>query len=182
MKTANYLRLSIVSFALFLMACPQPPSNPAEPFLEMQQLTLSDTIDGLDNIIKRLNFAFKLTDGDGNVGLKDEDTTGVFHPDSIFHYNCFAEMYRIENGDTSQINLNVPLQYRIPYLEPAGENKNLEAIVYINIDITLGNNPPDYDTVFYALYIYDRDFNQSNTISSPAVPFYSTGVYFPTQQ
>ena len=167
----------LFAFIISLTACPVPPEYPIEPFLEMQQVILTDTIDALENPIKRATIVFKLIDGDGNIGLKESDTIGTFHPDSQFHYNCFAEMYRIDDGDTTDAGLQLPLQYRVPYIEPAGENKNLLADVFIDIDITIGNQPPDYDTVFYELYIYDRDFNKSNIIQSPAVPFHTTGIY-----
>jgi hypothetical protein len=162
-------------------ACPEPPDNPPEPYLTMKQLMVSDTSDALDNQVKRFTFVFHLIDGDGNVGLKTGDTLGVFHPDTIFHYNCFLNLYKVENQDTSLVELGAPLQYRIPYIEPEGGNKNLEADIYLNVDMTVGTVLPDYETIMFDLYIFDRDFNKSNIIQSPVVPTEGTGVYSPGQ-
>lgn len=169
--------LTLFIFVVALSACPEPSENPTTPFLTMKYLYLSDTVDALENPVKRFTFVFDLLDGDGDVGLRTADTTGVFHPDSLYHYNCYLDMYDVNDNDTALVELNAPLQFRIPYLEPEGGNKNLEAEVFLDVDMTIGTQLLEYEYVLFELYIYDRSFNKSNTIQSPAVPFDGLGFY-----
>ncbi len=175
----KYLKITSVFTVIICLNifCIAPSNKPSTPFLSMNYVMLSDTTDALDNPVKRFTFSFDLQDEDGNVGLKTEDTLGVFHPDSMFHYNCFLNLFKIENQDTILTELPAPLQYRIPYLEPKGRNKNLDAEVFLNIDMTIGVQTSNYENVMFELFIYDRTFKKSNTIKSPVLPFNGTGIY-----
>ncbi len=173
--------IKIISGLIFILvlisSCEKNEDNPIIPSITMRYIVLNDTIDALENPIKRFTLVFDLKDGDGNIGLRTQDTTGVFSPDSMFHYNCFLQLYKVKPGDTSLVETGAPLQYRIPYIEPKGRNKNLEAEVSINIDMTQSSHTASFKNIMFKMYIYDRAFNKSNTIKSPVVPFAGKGIY-----
>ena len=121
------------------------------------------TVDGLGNntLVGQLTFDF--TDGDGNIGLLPlVDTTDLNLPDTV-KFNFFLQLYDLQNFEYVPIPEEDGgiLKYRIPYLDkqPLSGTMDLEISYPIII----------YDTIFYTFYIYDRDYNRSNTDSTDVI-------------
>ncbi len=157
--------LSILFSALLLMiSCNDiDPVYPDEPVVDYQGFGLFITVDGLGNntLIGQLTFDF--TDGDGNIGLLPlVDTTDLDLPDTI-KYNFFLQLYDLQNYEYVPIPEEDGgiLKYRIPYLDkqPLSGTMDLEISYPVII----------YDTIFYTFYIYDRDYNRSNTDSTDII-------------
>ncbi len=109
------------------------------------------------------------TDGDGNIGLEQGDTTGVNCPDDcIYYWNLFCEYYEFQDGESQHIEIHwtddnsIPFYYRIPRAEPTGQNPAL--IGEIAIDMPFYSLPSDYDTARFEIKLVDRDLNESNTV------------------
>jgi hypothetical protein len=176
---------TITLFSLFallsiLSACPTPQQYPPEPEIQFEQVLLNDSTDLLDNKIKIYQLKFGITDGDGNIGLKKSDTSGVFAPDSLYSNNLFTTLYEVVNGDTLKIDSAKQRNFRVPYIQPEGQNKTLIADIYINISFSYNSEEKlPYDSVFFDFYIVDRDFNKSNTQTTPVLRLDTTGI-FPT--
>ncbi len=139
------------------------PVYPDEPVVDYQGFGLFITVDGLGNntLIGQLTFDF--TDGDGNIGLLPlVDTTDLDLPDTI-KYNFFLQLYDLQNYEYVPIPEEDGgiLKYRIPYLDkqPLSGTMDLEISYPVII----------YDTIFYTFYIYDRDYNRSNTDSTDII-------------
>jgi hypothetical protein len=152
-------KAAILLSTLFLMiSCNDiTPTYPDIPVIDYQGFGLYIVIDALGNntLMGRLSFDF--TDGDGNLGLPPlEDTTDLNVPDTV-KYNFFLHLYDLQGYDWIEIPEEDGgiLKYRIPYLDknPLSGTLDLE-IAYPIIK---------YDTIHYTFYIYDRDYNRSNT-------------------
>jgi len=175
-KLSAYFILIFISVILF--ACPKPQKYPEIPEIKFRQIVLSNSTDALGNDIKLMKLIFGITDGDGNIGLKDTDITGAFHPDSLYNNNLFTTLYEVINGDTVETDSSVQRNFRVPYVEPQGQNKTLIAEIIIDIEFSYnqsGNLP--YDSVFYKFYIVDREFNESNLEYTPLIKLDTVGFF-----
>lgn len=167
-----------ILFVLLFAACTKPQQYPDIPEIEYRTLTFSDTTDQLQNRIYRGELIFHLTDGDGNIGLNNDEQAGPFHPDSFYYHNLFIELLNKENGEFVPFELAVPHYYRMPYIEPEGQNKTLKATVQVDIDYTYAASYPlPFDTIMYELFVVDRDLNHSNIIETRVVVLSDTTTW-----
>ena len=149
---------SILFAAVLLTSCNDiHPVYPDEPVVDYQSFGLYIVTDALGNntLVGRLSFDF--TDGDGNIGLSPLiDTTDLSLPDTV-KYNFFLQLYDLQGYEY----IKVPetdggiLKYRIPYLD----KKPLSG----TLDLEISYPVIKYDTIYYTFYIFDRDYNRSNT-------------------
>jgi hypothetical protein len=111
------------------------------------------------------------TDGDGNFGLEEGDTSGVFS-DCIRSWNLYAEYYELRNGiwtrevidpcDGPFPDNDVAFYYAIPWAKPTGQDQTQEG--EIRIDMNTWYLESEFDTIRFEVKIVDRAMNESNTI------------------
>lgn len=153
---------ALIAAAVLLGGCLEPASYPDEPVISFKSLTPNGTA-----AVLKVDF----TDGDGNIGLDQDDTTGVFCPDTCqFHYNLFLEYYELQDGEWTLIELDpeagqIPFYYRVPNIQPSGQNPALNG--EISIDMPSYYLFSDYDTLRFEIQLFDRDLNGSNIETTP---------------
>lgn len=160
MRTSTLLIL--IAAGLGMNACFEPEEFPKEPEVEFEKF---ETIEGESSAYLTVSF----TDGDGNVGLEEEDTTGKFSPDTKYHYNLWLEYHEKQNGDWVHRELTPPFYYRIPPLDPEGENKGLEGDIRVELEPTYFDAGSSYDTIKYSIQLVDRDLNESNVVETDPI-------------
>jgi hypothetical protein len=151
--------LFLVVFSIIL-GCEKPEKYPIIPEISFKDFVLKDTFDLLDNPVKRGILKFYLIDGDGDIGLNSYDTFPPFDTSSIYYHNLFIKMFEKKNGIFEEVDFAVPLRFRIPYVEPEGNNKTLKADILVDLDFA---SPLNYDTVKYEFFVVDRELHHSNT-------------------
>jgi hypothetical protein len=120
-------------------------------------------------------FHFGFTDPDGDIGLKNSDTTGSFAFGSIY-YNDFHMRLQILNrfgnwSDTAIFNPttnkfdSLDFNYRIPYIDNKSKDKSLTGEVYVQM--TGYRFVTTIKKFRYKFYIYDRAHNKSNVVTTP---------------
>ncbi len=131
------------------------------PYLEFTKYEIKDSIDALGNITKLCELHLFFTDGDGDIGLFEEDTIAPFD------YNLFINYFEMKNNSLQQIidTLNPPYHIRIPNLTPTGQNKSLKVDLKYDVDITYRNS----DTIKFELRLFDRALNESEWVSSSLI-------------
>jgi hypothetical protein len=152
------LRPLLLSSMLLLIACNEiTPVYPDEPVIDYKGFGLYISVDGLGNRTLMGQLTFDFTDGDGNLGLEPLiDSTDLNVPDTI-KYNFFLQLYDLQGYEY----VKVPdedgglLRYRIPYLDKQPLSGTM--------DLQISYPVIKYDTIYYTFYIFDRDFNRSNT-------------------
>ncbi len=154
----------VLLFVLSASFCERPETYSEIPSIKFKEFILKDTIDALDNPIKKGTLVFTFIDGDGDIGLMPQDTTYPF--DSTHYYNLFLDGYYYENGVVVADSPSVPLYYRVPYIEPQGQNKVLKGTIKVDI---IYNFPIVHDSIFYKFYILDRKFHKSNVEQTPVI-------------
>jgi len=158
-------RIIFIWIGLFLMAsCDEIlPEYPDEPVVEYQGFGLYVIEDQLGNktLVGRLTFDF--TDGDGNLGLHPlPENTDPDLADTV-KYNFFLQLYDLQGYEYVKVPESDGgiLKYRIPYLDKQPLKGTME--LDISYPVVL------FDTVFYTFYIYDRDYNRSNTDTTEVI-------------
>jgi len=123
-------------------------------------------------------FHFGFTDPDGDIGLKNGDTTGAFAFGAPYYFDFHMEFLKFDSatqsfipgiiishptpGQTDSIGI---FKYRIPFVDNKSKDKSLAGEVYV--DMT-GFRP--YSTLKrfkYKFYIFDRAHNKSNVVTTP---------------
>ena len=178
MKNTGFYIFLLFFLIGILTACPEPKKYPDEPQIQFEQVQLKDSLDLLGNTNKFYKLKFDIIDGDGDIGLKESDSTGINDPDSLYSNNLFTTLYEIVNGDSIKIDSSKQRNFRVPYVEPQGQNKTLIADIIIDIIFSYdgdGNLP--YDSIYFNFYIVDRKLNKSNIQSTPVLKLDSAGFF-----
>jgi hypothetical protein len=154
----------IFSALLLAISCNEiTPVYPDEPVVDYQGFGLFIAVDALGNQSLMGQLTFDFTDGDGNLGLPPlVDSTMLNLPDSI-KFNFFLQLYDLQGYEYVKIpdEDGGILKYRIPYLDKQPLSGTMDLEIYYPII--------KYDTIFYTFYIYDRDFNRSNTDTTDVI-------------
>jgi len=161
------MKYSLILFGIsFLFAgCLERESFPDEPRLLSGRLDVAGT---------GATMVLSFTDGDGNFGLEEADTSGLFEP-CIRRWNLYAEYYEMQNGQWVLVPIDpcdgpfpdadVPFYYVVPWAKPTGQDQTQEGVISIDMPIwNLGDNVNGFDTVLFKVKIVDRDMNESNVV------------------
>jgi hypothetical protein len=148
-------QLLITGFILMFLhtSCQDDDTFPVTPEIKFLSLDKYSNVSSQDSLV--LSFSF--TDGDGDLGSKPEDVNAR---------DIFLRLFEFKNDVFVEPALGAPLEYRMPYLEPRGNNSSLKGEVKINVDY---NILQPNDTIRYEIYIKDRAGHQSNTVTSSTI-------------
>jgi hypothetical protein len=146
---------AIILICLIDYSCKKIEKLPVIPKITFTSFQVFDTTDILGNQGRA---------GDGDMGLDPPTTAGE---DST---NLFFKMYRVTNGllvPVADNDILKPSDYRIPYLQPVGQNNALKGTVSVTF-LYLFYSPSD--TIEYEFYIKDRALHISNTLTTCVIP------------
>ncbi len=154
-------RKSIIAFIIFpvlglffVFGCTKEETYPITPEISFKNLEVFQSLSQNDSLV--LTFSF--TDGDGDIGTPDADTVNT---------DVFVTMYEMMDGVF--VKYDDPFgafNYRVPFLEPRGNNKSLKGDIRINVDYNIFEIN---DTIRYELYMKDRAGHQSNVIGTSTI-------------
>lgn len=154
--------------SLLVFSCRKPQNYSEIPEIGYKSFTVRDTTDLLGNngLVGELTFTF--VDGDGDLGLHEPDVEpgDTIDPEDPEYTNLFFTLYVMKNGIlTIPDDIKIPLNYRIPYMEPEGQDPSLKGEIKVEFLYILFK----YDTLLYDFYITDRAKNESNLESTPLI-------------
>lgn len=165
-RSFRYIRKGVtaiaVTSAVLLTSCLEADTYPETPALEYKSMRV---------MTDSLEIITSFTDGDGDIGLNENETDPPYDTSSRFHFNYFIEYWEW-NHDLGQweqgINAlgdTIVFNYRLPVITPEGKNKALKG----EIDVTV--EPPYYDptspygdTIKYRIQLADRSLKTSDWI------------------
>lgn len=142
-----------------MFACKKNEKFSDIPYLEFTKYELKHSTDALGNITRICELHIHFTDGDGDIGLFDEDTIPPFE------YNLFVNYFEMKNDSLKLINVTPPFHIRMPNLTPDRQNKSLKVDVKYDVNITYRNS----DTIKFELKLFDRALNESEWVSSSLI-------------
>lgn len=157
---------SLCVFLLGVSSCFKSEQFPEEPAISNPEVTVfSDSA----------KVSFDFTDGDADLGLAPQDTSGVFAPDSFYYYNIYLNYFeKKDNGGWQPgLDLNndpVVFAYRIKPIEVSENTEGISGRIDITLEPTFKNDlSPDSDTIRYQITLIDRALNHSNVLETAAV-------------
>jgi hypothetical protein len=155
----------LILIVVVLSACKKPVRYSDIPKIEFISINKYQ-----DEMIKdgaMLTFSFQ--DGNGDIGLNNNDTFPPFNPKSTYYYNFFCDYYEKQNGvfkkiDSIEVNgkmLPFNLNARIPRLSYLPE-ESINGEIYLIMPFYYDTSSPYNDTIGLTFYIVDRKLNKSN--------------------
>ncbi len=172
-------RLTKIAFILFILGlsaywgCNKFENYPPEPVIKFERfILLANPVNG---ITERGVLEFSYTDGDGDLGLSDQDTDPPFNFGGEYYYNLIINYFEKQNGVFVEVPLlswnpdslrydTLTFNGRFPVLTPRSGNLSIKGIFQDTLFIY--NPISDLDTIKFSAYIYDRALNKSNKIET----------------
>lgn len=118
---------------------------------------------------------FEFTDGDGDIGLNDNEVSSPYNIESYYYYNLYVEYWEKDDdvgwkpGVTSTGD-TIIFAYRIKPFTNLEESKALKGTIEVLIE-PIYYNPfsLESDTIMYKIKLIDRALNVSNIIETPEI-------------
>ncbi len=153
----------VVTCMMLISSCMKKEVYPDIPVIAYQNfVSVFDT----GKIAKKGYLTISFKDGNGDIGLRPEETQPPYDTGSIYYYNFIIDYYERQNGIYVKLNTTVPFSARIPYLTPDDPNKAIKGFI---VDTITLNPHPAHDTIKFKFFIYDRALHKSNTDSTPPI-------------
>ena len=153
----------IIATGALMLSCVKQESYPDIPEIGYGSFQLQfDTT----QYAKRGILIFSFQDGDGDIGLNPGDTNPPFEKGGPYYYNLVISYFEKQAGQWVEIILDPPFSARIPVLNPDYPGKPIKG--YITDTLTL-DPAPQFDTVRFSFFIYDRALHQSNVVTTPDI-------------
>ena len=152
-----------ISMLFLIASCRNEEKFPVEPAISFVSL---DKIDNGTDIDQRATLTIHFQDGDGDIGLNENDIDAPFDTSSVYYFNFFIDYYKKINGEFQKIVFDgVTFNQRIPRL-----SNNVPESIEGDISIQLDGNSYDYttryDTILFKCHIVDRALHESNEVES----------------
>jgi hypothetical protein len=171
--------LTKIGFILLLLgifgidACNKFEKFPDEPVISYNRFIL--LTNPTNGITERGVLQFSYTDGDGDLGLSDEDTDPPFNFGGDYYYNLIIRYFEKQNGVFVEVPLlswnpdslfydTLTFNGRFPELTPQSGNLSIKGVFQDTLFIY--NPLSDFDTIKFSAYIYDRALHKSNVIET----------------
>lgn len=149
-----------------ISSCLKPVSYPVEPFITYKEFAA---------VGDSANLYIEFTDGDGDIGLTENEIYPPYDSSSIYYYNLFIKYFEKvdgvwQPGKTIPAGEDIEFNYRIQYIEPQGQNKALKGEIRVMLQ-PFYYNPvsPDSDTIKYSIQMCDRALHMSNVVESEEI-------------
>jgi hypothetical protein len=168
-KVLKYL-IVFVLMAVVLVACKKAETYPIIPEIKFESYLrlYNPTLNAFDRGVLKISF----TDGDGDIGLRQDQTAFPYD------YNFYISYFEIQNGDTVRVYPTITdpgtgevdtltFDQRIPYLTPLGTIKSIQGEIEDTLQAYNFNST--FDTIMFKAYIVDRALHESNTITTPLI-------------
>ena len=154
----------ICCIAVFLLvACKKEEKFSEIPYISFVDFVKIDNALGYDDQA-RLTIHFQ--DGDGDLGLNENDIYPPFDTSSIYHYNFFIDCYKKIDGEYQLLELDGTQNSRFPRLSDK-DSESIEGDISVNVYIGTYDWSTPYDTMKLECHIVDRKLHESNTITVP---------------
>lgn len=162
MKTKLKLFFGSTLLAGSLVSCFKAENYPVEPIISEPTFT---------NYTDSAILSFHFTDGDGDIGLNDNELQSPYDSSSYYYYNIYIDYYEKDdnNGWQRGIGLggdSISFKYRIERIVVKGKQRGMKG----TIDVTMNDfqNPfsTQSDTIMFKIRMIDRALHESNELET----------------
>ena len=166
LRTKIHFIFSLAVLIGLLSSCFKKEEYPIEPAITYDTYTLNGD---------SLELTFNFTDGNGDLGLHDNDTLSPYDTSSFFQYNLYIHYFEKDDqlGWVNGINLagdTIVFPYRIEPIITKGKTKGIKGKMEVNLSHLYYNIFSDQsDTIKYSIQLIDRALNKSNIVESEEI-------------
>jgi hypothetical protein len=158
------LLLLFTVLTLALSSCVKHEVYPIEPIIEFKDFIKIADGTGIDN---KAYLIINFTDGDGDVGLKTDDTLPPYNANGDYYYNFLINYFELQNDSFVQVELPATFNARIPNVEDELANRGIKG--EIQIELFFNNYNSTSDSVKFSAQIIDRALHKSNIVFTPSI-------------
>lgn len=167
MKTIIKIVIILIIPSIFLASCRQKEEYPIVPDLEFKSFLKLEHPDGYDTLGVMV---VSYTDGDGDLGIYQYDTTSYnFFVDYYVMNNGVLEPGTIYNNQTGQFD-TINFNNRFGPLAPEDYSGWIKGEIEDTIKPLFDpRSTKAYDTVQFRVHMIDRAGHSSDTVSTPLI-------------
>jgi hypothetical protein len=154
---------------LFFGGCSDEYDYPDEPVLWYKDFVFVKN--GTDQITKGI-LQLEFTDGDGDIGLGQEDTLPPYDLDGDYYYNFIIDLYARNDTTYDKVvfpDTNYTFNSRIPRIILNGNSKAIKGVIEYTFDLELMKPFLPNDTIMIKAFIIDRALHRSNQVVTPDI-------------
>lgn len=159
----------IIIQLLFISGCSKDYDYPDEPVLQFREFRFVQNPEG---IVTSGILVLEFTDGDGDIGLGQEDTLPPFEYGSEYYYNFIIDLYTKQEGQYVPVvfpDTTFTFNSRIPRIVLSGNSKAIKGDLEYTFDLLIMKPFLPSDTIMMKTYITDRSLNKSNIVQTPDI-------------
>ena len=179
------MKASAILFMFLLAlttACFSPPEFSNAPEIGFVGISGDRTTDPLGNRQDSITVTISFKDGDGDLGLSNQDTLSPFQPFeqqpdgsltvNLYHHNYHMTVKRMKDGMLEEVNFldGGKVKGRFPRLVDG--NGPLEGELNFGRYFLIGGSSNTFnegDSLLFEVFIIDRALQQSNTITTDMI-------------
>lgn len=161
--------LVLMSGVIMFESCKDTEDLPFVPEITFKSGTASIKIDTtLNEQIPFYDLEIDFVDGDGDIGLNKEDTTGIYDRETGEFYNLVLTLYEL-NTDSVFVEKELPTPYstRIQFIENRTQFESLKGTIEYQIQLSR----TFVRVMRFDVQLLDRALNKSNVIETPSFQF-----------
>ena len=158
---------------IILYSCVKKPTYPSTPAIQYKDFYRYGSYSNPDSVEVAVNFQ----DEEGDIGLEQGDTGGVFKYGNIWliYFYDSANLGPFAAWDSSHNPLppfdTLKIAYRVPVVLPPNEaSQPMKGTILVKLkkpSIKL----PTHKKIKYKIYMYDKAMHKSNTVDSGPISF-----------
>lgn len=165
MKTKVGLIFWGIGLMSVMVSCFKGETFPEEPII-------SDATVLITNDSAVLSFSF--TDGDGDIGLSDNELDPPYDSSSFYHFNLYVGYFEKQDGGGWEPGLDlegdtIVFTYRLEPILVQGKEKGIKGTMDVVMNPFYNAISPDSDTIKYSVQLIDRALNESQIIETDPV-------------
>ncbi len=175
-RITKILFILLVTFGLVFHSCRKFEEFPVEPEIKYENFLLEYNLE--TGKTERGVLIFSYTDGDGDLGLADDELYPPYNQGSKYYYNLIINYFEKQNGVFVEVPLlswnpdsayydTLTFNSRFPRLLPEIFDQPIKG--EFNDTLFILNPLSDYDTIKFSAYIIDRALHESNVIETPPI-------------
>lgn len=162
MQTKVAFILPFVLLMVILSSCFKSQDFPIEPIIsEPTFLIMGDSA----------VLSFKFTDGDGDIGLDDNEKNPPYDTGSYYYYNLYLDYYEKDdvNGWQRGIDLagdSISFSYRLEPIIVKGKSRGIKGSMDVSINAFQNPFSSQSDTIKFTVKLIDKALHESNVIET----------------
>jgi hypothetical protein len=162
---------SVIFLGFALHSCIEKPVYPSTPVIAYKDFIRYGDPSDPDSVELVVSF----TDNEGDIGLAQDDTFGIFSTGNIFMDYMYWDTTGVDHWsyydntpadsipfDTLKIAFRVP-----PVLPPGDPAEPMKGLIYVKQKAPVNIFPK----IKYVVYLYDKARHKSDTIHTPVILF-----------